>query len=134
MTFIRIKFVYGTIYYTILKKIWCAQILIEDLNIKYNLITNIWRVKWWDFKSSCDTILWGETKVKLLWLYIYISWIQVILTIILNNITPLNIFYWMWILKNPLFDNNCILYPPCFKNFKMIKKINNYVIYQMFKF
>ena len=104
------------------------------MNIKYNLITNIWCVKWWDFKSLCDQILWGETKVKWLWLYIHISWIQVILTITWSNITPLNIFYWMLILTYPLFDNSCILYPPWFKNFKMIKKINNYVIYQILSF
>ena len=60
-------------------------------------------------------------KKKTTNIYIYMSWIQVIHSVILSNVTPLIIFNTMTILTNPPLDYIIFIYSPCLQNFKVIK-------------
>ena len=58
-----------------------------------------------------------------LYIYIYIyDWIQVTPSVTLSNITSLNIFYLMRILRNPPLNYIIFIYSPYLQNFKVIKE------------
>ena len=56
-----------------------------------------------------------------IYIYIYMGLVQVLLGETLNNVTPINIFNWIWILTNRLLDYIIFIYFPCLQIFKVIE-------------
>ena len=58
---------YETIFFIILKKKCCVKIIIDGLNIKYNLDSINIHVY---IYSLCGKLSWGQLNVKFLWFFI----------------------------------------------------------------